>query len=70
MDLLFLFFYVFWVGDFLTVFSFFKYMFENFVSLLSISIPLGGNSSITIFGVLIGVIFLGIVVTVCRRLYD
>lgn len=45
-------------------------MFENFVSLLSISIPLGGNSSITIFGVLIGVILLGIVVTVCRRLYD
>ena len=45
-------------------------MFNNFVSLLSMPIPLGGNVSITIFGVLIGIILLGLVVTVVRKLYD
>lgn len=54
----------------MTVFAFFQYMFNNFVSLLSMPIPLGGNVSITIFGVLIGIILLGLILTVVRKLYD
>lgn len=54
----------------MSVSAFFQYMFNNFVSLLSMPIPLGGNVSITIFGVLIGIILLGLVLTVVRKLYD
>lgn len=65
-----MFFFVFWVGDSMSVSAFFQYMFNNFVSLLSIPIPLGGNVSITIFGVFIGIVLLGLVLTVVRKLYD
>lgn len=64
-----MFFCVFWVGDIMSVSAFFQYMFNNFVVLLSIPIPLGGNVSITIFGVFIGIILLGLVLTVVRKLY-
>ena len=54
----------------MSVSAFYQYMFNNFVALLSMPIPLGGNLSITIFGVLIGIILIGLVLTVVRKLYD
>ena len=56
--------------DYMSVSAFYQYMFNNFVALLSMPIPLGGNLSITIFCVLIGIILIGIVLTVVRKLYD
>lgn len=56
--------------DYMSVSAFYQYMFNNFVALLSMPIPLGGNLSITIFGVLIGIILIGLVLTVVRKLYD
>lgn len=56
--------------DYMSVSAFFQYMFNNFVALLSMPIPLGGNVSITIFGVFIGIVLLGLVLTVVRKLYD
>ena len=54
----------------MSVSAFYQYMSNNLVGLLSIPIPLGGNVSITIFGVFIGIVLLGLVLTVVRKLYD
>lgn len=54
----------------MSVSAFFQYMFNNFVALLSMPIPIGGNVSITIFGVFIGIVLLGLVLTVVRKLFD
>lgn len=54
----------------MSVSAFYQYLFSNFVSLLSMPIPICGNVSITIFGVFIGIVLLGLVLTVVRKLYD
>lgn len=54
----------------MSVSAFYQYLFSNFVALLSMPIPIGCNVSITIFGVFIGIVLLGLVLTVVRKLYD
>lgn len=55
---------------FLNAFLFFQNIFTNAYNLLNQVIDFGGGIKVTLFGVFIGVALLGLVVTVCRRLYD
>lgn len=54
----------------MNAFLFFQNIFTNAYNLLNQVIDFGGGIKITLFGVFIGVALLGLVVTVCRRLYD
>lgn len=52
------------------VFIVFKLIFSNIYDLLNRSIYLGQGISVSVFGVFVGVAIIGLLVTVCRRLYD
>lgn len=54
----------------MNAFLFFHNIFTNAYELLNYVIDLGGGIKVTLFGIFIGVALLGLVVTVCRRLYD
>ena len=49
--------------------QFFKDMFINFVNLLSTPFTIAPNISVSIFGVAIGVIIIGIFTAVIRRVF-
>ena len=61
---------MFWDGDILNAFLFFENIFSYVIDLLSRSINLGGGITVSFLGIFIGVALLGLVVAVCRRLYD
>ena len=54
----------------MNAFLFFQNIFTHVYNFLNLSIDLGGGIKVTLFGVFIGVALLGLVITVCRRLYD
>lgn len=54
----------------MTTFAFFENIFNRALDLLSYSINLGGGISVSLLGVMIGVILIGFVVSVVRKLYD
>ena len=60
---------MFLVGDVMNALQFFKYMFTNFVNLLSTPFTIAPNISVSIFGVAIGVIIIGIFTAVVRRVF-